>query len=199
MLIPSRRTEENPPVRGLEPKDVLFYYDEPLLFSSSLNSRLVLCYKIDEIDEYSQYLLVPTNMNTIDRLKSGAISVRTALLQSWCWIADVDDSLKIIRWWEENIDSIPEQYLPETGYALYYEHEIRDKSTTTKASGDAFLALHFKGGELGNETIGFRTFKTLLDDTYASVWQIFTPALYKFFDTDRRLRSVVNIPVRQPL
>jgi hypothetical protein len=200
MWTPLGKPSHNPSFNRIEPRDVLFYFDEPLLFTSNAQSRMLLCYKLDQSEGISQYILVPTSTHLVTNLKRGAISLRSALSQSWSWIVEADDMFNVLRTWEQNIDDVPDECLPEPQYGLYYEHGLIDEvDERARATANAFLSMHFKGGELTQQTIGFGTFKTIIEETYQSIWRIFTPALYKLFDTERQLRRLVNIPIRQPI
>jgi hypothetical protein len=199
MWTPPGNVADNPPLRRIAPHDVLYYFDEPLLFISDPKSRLILCYKIDQSSDVSQYILVPTSDHLVSSLRRGSVSLRAALSQSWCWIAEVDDTFNVLRSWDQSIDEVPEQFLPEPKYGLYYEHGLIEDNIESAYATNAFLSMHFKGGELNKKTIGFGTFKNIIEETYHSIWQIFTPALYSFFETERQLRRVVNIPIRQPV
>lgn len=186
-------------LRQITPDEVLYYFDEPLLFTCR-SLFPMLCYKIDESAGISQYLSVQTNPEIILQLRNGNISVRSALWQPWCWIVETDDEFRVRRSWGQSIQDVPARYLPERNYGLYYEHGVVQEKNKKHTSSDAFLSIHFQGGLLKTkEVMGFGVFKTLVDEAYTSIWRIFTPALYKMFDTERQLRRVINIPVRQPM
>jgi len=86
--------------------------------------------------------------------------------------------------------------LPDQGYALNREHGIVKE--THHVISAPFLSLYFKGNDLNRNALPLNIFKTLVDEAYASIWRIFTPAIYELFATERELRKIVNIPIREP-
>jgi len=116
-------------VKDLKPNDILFYYDEPLLFVVSCNPPvMLLCQKYNEDGDISKYLCVGTDDAIIERLKSGQISVRDALRQPICWLVETNSDFVILKSTNYSLTDIPNDIMPDEGCGLYpYHGFIKDK------------------------------------------------------------------------
>src|SRR5438105_14032098 len=115
MWHPNIKMETKPFSERIEPLEVLYYFDEPLVFSSRTNHFPVLCYKTDDDVSLHQYLVVQSSRDVIENVRGGRISLREALLQPWCWIVETDIGFNIKHSWGLNINDIPESMLPDHG------------------------------------------------------------------------------------
>ena len=121
----------------LRPNRILYELDgEPLLFVSSTRRDLsVLCYKTDDDDTFSQYIVSPTNEAIIDNLINGNISLRSAVVQPWLWVADLANSDYGVRaTWTLNPNTIPDALLPKLGRSLYNSKSVIIERTTKAAN-----------------------------------------------------------------
>ncbi|HEX3885123.1 MAG TPA: hypothetical protein VHW66_20885 [Stellaceae bacterium] len=195
---PQIREDEATAFKVLRPKEMLYELDnEPLLFVTTTAQGLnVLCYKTDNDDIYSQYIVSPTNDSIINRLIKGNISLRSAIFQPWLWVAEVANSDFSVRvTWTLSPDSLPEAVLPKTGRSLYSSGSIILEKTVVREK-EAYLSVKFRGGDIKNGTIPFGVIKNSLDEVYRSVWGIFSSGIKKATHNvnESILRRIVNIP-----
>lgn len=185
------------PISGpIKPADVLYYFNEPLTFVAN-EALPLLCHKIDEDASYSQFVVVPTSDEVVTRLRQGALSVRAALEQPWCWIIETDGHYNVERSWRMTVDKIPEDFMPQRGLGLYPEHGILEEA----ASDRAFMSISFFGLFMRHGTQSFAGLKTILDDAYDSLMKIFAAAIYAIAPSGisgSALRRSLFIPLYQP-
>jgi hypothetical protein len=181
----------------VEPVEVLYDFDGPMLFVSRGGPFPLLCYKIDESEDQSQYILTPTNEDVVKNLRAGKIALRTALSQSWMWVVVTDSEYRVKRSWSLSPSSFPDDVLPEAGFGIYHEHGVVDEKAAQAES--AFLSIKFRGGDIRNGTIPFGVLKNAVDEAYESLWRIFAPAVSKASKkvTPKTLRRVVSIPTHE--
>lgn len=76
-------------------KEILDYYDEPLLFSCYDNTgRLFLAIVIDEIEGINKWLFVPTSSERLEKIKRGLIPLKKAFTDSEVdWLFETNGSL----------------------------------------------------------------------------------------------------------
>lgn len=109
----------------LEPLEVLYEFDQPMIFTTTLPSLgLVLAYLVEPADDGEfggRFLAVPTNATMLADLRRGRMSVRDALLNSWLWLIDMDASGTAREAWHIDAEKLPGDILPEPGVMLSAE------------------------------------------------------------------------------
>lgn len=186
---------------SIDPDDVLYFYDEPLIFTAKTPISHLLCSKVDERNGISHYLAVSTNDTVISRLKSGRMSLRSAFYQTWCWIIETDDDFAVCSWTGRTPEEIPEQYFPDPGYGLYHHHGIIIDAYSEHLRPAPFMSVHFKGGDLKEDAISFGVFRNLVDEAYGSIRKIFLSALNPLAQagvSENTIARILQIPVRPP-
>jgi hypothetical protein len=181
---------------SLKPSEVLYYFDEPLVFRADGKYSPLLCNKTDDDGEgINQYICVQTSDRVVANLKSGRMSLRAAFEQPWCWIIEARSRYEVIRSWGLATDSVPEHFLPDPGYGLLPEHQFLD--------AQSFISMKFVGGQLENpDLIDFGVFKNLVDQAYSSLKRIFFSAFddwLKHGVTENSLNRMIQMPIRQPV
>lgn len=66
----------------IEPIDVLYQYDSPLIFTSKIGFFDAIFCKVDELENSDLYLATNISLDTISALKTGRLSVRGAFSQA---------------------------------------------------------------------------------------------------------------------
>ena len=163
-------------IKNIEPAEVLYYFDEPLIFWTRSNFAPLLCTKADERGGVSRYLAVMTSPKSIDALKSGQMSLRAAFLQQWCWLIDATPEFGVVHWEGVETNQVPEFYFPDPGVGLYPHHGFISDAYSAHLKTDPFLSVYFKGGSLTENSINFSVFKGLIDEVYSSLRKVFLPA-----------------------
>lgn len=108
-------------------------YDGPRLFTvCNSDGELHLAYWSDEDDQITRYVVVPTNCNILQSLKSGAMSVFDALNQPHTWICDLTKNGDIAHCKSISFHEIPSENLPERTAMLWPSLEplVRQLGTT---------------------------------------------------------------------
>ena len=119
--LPGRVSEA--PVERIAPLEILYEFDGPRIFSlSSRDGNLLLAYLCDQAEGGLNFLLAPSSSRSIERLKSGQISVREAINQAWIWIISCDQQWKILGAKSSSFDELPDAVLPREGTPLHPEH-----------------------------------------------------------------------------
>lgn len=175
---------------NINPIEILYYYETPLLFTAKVGFINVLCYKLEELPNTDLFLLSPTNMDTIKALRAGKISVRGALSSENYWIVEAE-KYRAIKTWSATANDLPEDFLPEPRTGLF-EHfgEVPDVIDEV----DPFLSFKFSGPELSSGKISFKTFKALVDQVYVSMYSLFTPVEF----SGRRASDFFDFEIGQP-
>lgn len=158
----------------LSPIDVLYHYDEPLIFTVSFGPAIFLAYKVGGAGK-NRYLMVPTFDAVLAQLRAGRLSVRGALDQQTYWIVDADADLNVDAAWQVADADLPPKFLPKRGLGLFASagRELPD----TLQQSLAFFSVKFTGARLTHEVIQFSRFKSLIDNVYDSVKKIFPPLI----------------------
>jgi hypothetical protein len=106
-------------ISNLDPKEVLFDYDGPRLFTArTARGDLLLVYWCGEADGRDRFLAVPANDDGIARLKASSVSLRESLDQPWAWLVERARTGEIVQVDSVNVGSLPESALPRTGTTL---------------------------------------------------------------------------------
>lgn len=157
---------------ALEPFDVLYEYDGPIIFRAKAGLVDLLLSKIEEKDQVSRYLTCITNDENIGALRAGRLSVYGAFDRDSFWIIDADAQSRVLRYWNCARDQVPERFLPEPGLGLFHwQGAVPD----TVEQSSAIIALKFRGAELSEHGIPLGRLKELVDQTFSAVRRILTP------------------------
>jgi len=118
----SDRTVPLDVVGKLTPKEVLYDFDGPCIFTAETAfGTLVLAYLAEDLEEERRlrYIVSTTSPATIEDMKRGALSVREALRRGSVWIVDFDYALDPKDAWSIAFDEIPDDILPVPGTMLW--------------------------------------------------------------------------------
>lgn len=155
----------------IAPTEVLYHFNEPLLYVSRIGFADIFFYKLEDVGDNELFLACPASKETIGYVKSGQISLRGALLANEYWILEARN-YTTTRSWTVRRSDIPEDFLPEPEIGLF-EHFGRVPDVVT--SSDTFLSVKFAGSQLSEEGLPFTTFKELVDGVYNIANKIFRP------------------------
>jgi len=107
-----------------EPTEVLYEAEEPVIFTlTTAFQQRVLAYLAEGTPDARWLLLAPCGDQLLDDLKHGRVPVQAALGASWLWLAKLDNDNSWGGAWVVDIDSFPQEHLPERGLMLLPEHE----------------------------------------------------------------------------
>ncbi len=186
------------PFPCIHPQDILYFFDEPMIFYSETDIGPLLFLCIDQLENERRYLAVSSAPLVLEKLRQGEISLRVAFTQPWCWLVTTDINFVVRSAIGQGFEKIPQSYLPEPDVGLEPHHNPGD---TSSISSEGFLKISFKGKKLGDGVMPFDVFKGLVDEVYSSVKAIFSPVLDKIAKgslSDQMLSRLLYIPVRQP-
>ncbi len=144
------------------PEDVLAEFDVPLTFTFSDDRGSTMLAHLSAVGiRTSRYLVCPTNQWSINELRSGIISVHSALGHQPLWLADVGPDGTVISAWETVPSELPAGALPEPDALLTAELEEAqakdDKIALFKESRNA-ARVAFDGGPVSGHEIEARFF-----------------------------------------
>ena len=125
MWEPRGKTIDRDTLGSLEPREVLFEFEgEPLTFvARDRDGELLLVHSLSVFNRTSRYLVAPIDDRILDDLKAGRIDIRTGLMQSRCWVADIRENASVGSLWLDKFESIPGEVLPNSGAMLTPELE----------------------------------------------------------------------------
>lgn len=115
----------NAPEFGIEPfvgvqlDEILYEFDGPRIFTATSLFGTLLYFLAEEDDGISRFIVVPTNAQIIERLKSGILSVWDALNQPWIWVVDVSFNGIPQKSWRCTLADVPADVLPKSGVMLW--------------------------------------------------------------------------------
>lgn len=107
-------------------EEVLYEYDGPRIFTCRIGGLLQLWYECAEdlASGAKRYLIVPTDVRTIEKLKTGYKTVHDALSQAWLWAVDFDSSEEVIGCWVlQGLVEVPQGSKPLPHVPLWPELE----------------------------------------------------------------------------
>jgi len=110
------------PVERIAPLEVLYEFDGPRIFSlSSRDGNSLLACLCDQAEGGLTFLLAPSSVRSIERLKSGQIGVREAIDQARIWLVSCDRQWKILGAKSASFDEFPDAVLPRESALLFPE------------------------------------------------------------------------------
>lgn len=175
----------------VRPNDVLYAFDEPLIYVANMGFFDALCSKIDELNGRSLILVCGADDQMINALKGGMISVRGAFHSKNYWIVDVGVDYSVDKAWSVPAKDIPESFLPKKSYGL---HPAFGRVPDTIELAKAFFGIKFSGSQLHADQMSFQTFKNLVDSAFATAKSLITPHIISNY----RSNSVFDMPIAQP-
>jgi hypothetical protein len=102
-----------------EPDEVLYDFDGPRIFTADSSFGSLLYFLAEEDNEVARFVVAPTNVQIVERLKNGVSSVRDALNQPWVWILDIAIDGTPQKCWRCTLADIPADALPKPGVMLW--------------------------------------------------------------------------------
>lgn len=175
----------NWPGGKLVPNEVLYEYDGPTIFVSTIGLTEYLVYKANETDEYEQFLAVPIRHDELELLKRGRISVRGALIaRAEVWLIQTDYSREVHQVKQLGWESLA-HWLPRPAVGLLPNG---GRVPDSFPQAEALLAFKFEGPALSPGSIRLSTLKNYLNQISYVVREVLLPdALSKgrnnrFFD-----------------
>ncbi len=175
---------------SIEPSEVLYFFDEPLIFVSTVGLLDHIFVKFDESGGDSFYFCAETNGEVVTALRDGKLSVRGALGQNRVHIIEADRNLQPTRIWTTRLAEIDERFLPERGAGL--DHR-REWAADTIEQADTFLSARFFGGELSDDSISLKNLRDLTASFYDAVRRLFN--ITELFGNQQRF---LEFPVYEP-
>ncbi|MBF0392319.1 MAG: hypothetical protein HQL38_06520 [Alphaproteobacteria bacterium] len=140
----------------LEPVDVLYELDSPMIFTFLNGGHLHLAYMCGEVGGASRFVITPTNERVIASLRGGDISVREALAQPWLWCADVKPDGAVERCWITSPEDLPSKALPPHGVML-------------DPSLEPVFSVRVEGRFLGRDNVPASAIKRAVDGAYTAL------------------------------
>jgi hypothetical protein len=189
---PPRRPDGEVAFNQISPLRILYELDgEPIIFTTSVGLRSLLCYKISNRENRSKYIASPTSELIIQKVVSGVFSLREAVVQPWQWLVEVnEDDFSVCRSWTIDGNTIPDGILPKQGVPLYYRHR---KDT------QPYLSIKYSGGQVAGGLIPLSVIKSAVDGVYASLVGMFSAAAQQAARgiSEGKIRRALEIPTRQ--
>lgn len=156
----------------IEPIDVLYHYDAPLIFTSKIGFFNTIFCKVDELENSDLYIATNVSSETLSALRSGRLSVRGVFVQKQVFLVELGSDFSVLAYEECEKNRIPEDYLPDPGAGLFAQFGIvPDMLQESKA----FFSMNFRGDALASERIPFSVFKNIIDNAYNTSKKILTP------------------------
>lgn len=125
------------PFGHIVPREVLYEFDGPRLFTFATQAGLFLAYLCDETQGSFRHIVVPTSDKMVHQLKEGSCPVRAALVQeASAWIADMDGVGQFKNVWNvgrlgDVLRNLPDDVLPVEGVTLYPDSdEMQNESSS---------------------------------------------------------------------
>lgn len=183
------------------PEEVLYYFDEPLIFTSKIDERVIISLKFDEEDQNSLYLCSVSSYRIINALKEGKISLRTVISQPWVWVIEADSNFDVVRTWRTEMSEIDEECLPEAHTGLYPSHGHVPDVLPNLSAEKPHLSVYFYGSSLG-AGMPLGILKDLVEETYGSLKSLFLTVFDQYIQsgaiTENNASRLLSIPVRPP-
>jgi hypothetical protein len=154
------------------PSEVLYEFDGPLTFTTAFGLFDALFHHVGQRGESQFYVVVQIDQETLEALKSGALSVRGALNRQNMWIVDLDRAFGVRRYWPCREDEFPEKLFPYRNVPLF---SYMDPAPDSLEEANAYFSIAFTGEELSKKSIPFSLLKSLIDDSYEAARRVLSP------------------------
>ena len=110
--------------RQIVPEEILVEFEHPLTFTFRDEAgTLLLAHLLSRDDMILRYILAPTSQKLIEQLRTGRLSIFSALDQPLIWLVDVDSDGHCQNAWAGSSDEVPSRVLPAPDVMLYPELE----------------------------------------------------------------------------
>jgi hypothetical protein len=111
------------PFECLAPEGVLYFFDAPLLFTMTSETRTFLCPWVSD-DEPEQFLLAEVDDQLLKDVSENTTPLRAAFTSSGAWLVSVDKDLRVLKADWLGKEAIPEELLPVADAYLNSVHKI---------------------------------------------------------------------------
>lgn len=155
------------------PDEVLYEFNGPLTFTASFGLFDALFHHVGNRGNSSFYAVVQIGKDTLDALRSGALSVRGALSCQTIWIVDLSPSFAVQRYWICDQEDFPEKLMPARNVPLFASMQ---QAPDSLEEANAYFSIAFRGERLANKSIPFNLLKSLIDDSYEAARRLLSPA-----------------------
>lgn len=106
-------------VDHLAPGEVLYFFDQPLVFTTSApDGRLFLCLVVEEFGRVFRCLVAPTDRACVASLRDHNSPLLDAIGKSRLWLVEMDEDLVVRHSWDIGIDQVPPSMLPQQGVGI---------------------------------------------------------------------------------
>jgi len=156
----------------LKVDEVLYEFDEPLIFRATVGPLDCLLNKLSSRNGGSYYLAVEADDETVLALKSGMLSVRGAFLSDAYWIFFQERVSGEMAYWRLGRSEVPEKFLPKSQRPLYYWQEPAPDSM---AQANSIFSIKFTGRQLNDSSISLGRLKSLVDKSFTTIRTLLTP------------------------
>lgn len=113
-------------VPSLSPVETLYDFEGPRLFvTRDSDGEPNLVYWCDESVDFTRYIVVPTSPDRITALKTGELTVRSALDQPRCRLVDLRPDGTVAACHFIDFESLPSDVIPSRGTLLFADLEQR--------------------------------------------------------------------------
>jgi hypothetical protein len=155
------------------PEEVLFAFDEPIVFSSRVGLSNTLFVKFAETDDHANYFYAcPISDEYLQALKANELSLRGALLSGQAFVVEIGQDFRVARYWPEEIGEWSESLLPVRRVGLSAKAgPIWDSLDEARA----LLALTFRGVSLGRSEMPLGMLTALISKTHEAARRILVP------------------------
>jgi hypothetical protein len=158
----------------LVPREVLYYFDGPILFVSRIGLVDFLCQKFDEDGQSDFFILSQVDEATVGALKAGRLSVRGAIENDRYWVVKVGVALQVQAVWPVTELEFPTKFLPQRHLGLSH---TEDYIPDAIEQADGFFSVKYQGPDLRRGSISFRRFKALIGEVYEVATNYIMPAM----------------------
>jgi hypothetical protein len=126
MWMIARELDERCGFARFEAEDVLYEFDGPrILTLRGDDGRTYLACWSDEDTDFARFVVVPASIDTVDRLRTGQLTVYEALAQDPCWVCDVPHTAAAARCYRVDFYELPRDAVPAPGVMLQPGHDTR--------------------------------------------------------------------------
>lgn len=201
MFKPNAYPDASPLFDAFRPDKILYFYDEPLLFTQTKGVVTYLCQKTDEEDGVAQHVVVPITDSMLNAITSNRISLYSAFANTICWLVVSDQAGKCVASWTMQSANLPREMLPEKSSALYSHEASVPDIYVYVPSHDPFLTFKFLGTDVEHGTMDFNEFKGLTDGVYFSLKHYLKDVAANATNdnlSDVALNKMLDIRVREP-
>lgn len=152
------------------PDEILYAFDEPIVFSARVGLSNALFVKFDEDGGLNYYYVCPISSETLAALKSNELSLRGALTTAPNSIVEIDGQFSVKRYWDSGV--LEEGLLPERRVGL---RPSTGPICESLEEARALFALTFQGTSLGRAGMPLGLLTALINKTHEAARRILLP------------------------